>query len=481
MREIDPLISAYSHLKEKPREAEALHSLQKIASLVKPVMRQRGWRVGTLREFYPTERNLLGVNWNRGQEICLRLRYPSDERQFLPLEQVVDTMLHELSHIVHDKHDAKFHALWQQLRDEQEGLQRKGYTGEGFLSKGHKLGGRRIPMDEARRRARASAEKRKVISAGSGQRLGGAPVRRGADMRKVIADATQRRLTVTKGCASGTKDSQAVVEQATRNGFRTQAEEDDANERAIMEAYIELMQQEEKEKWGDQYTAASAQNPSGSASDSAGPSKLPSPDKSSDRDVHLIDDDSNGDDDDGDHSNDNNGKDVKKSRPPEAEAEIESDSSSSSPSTASSVTLSASSSTPSKTRKRPRTLSPNTPAVAATPPPSSVSSKPIMAQWSCSTCTLDNPVNFLCCGACGTERPSEGVIPDDDQAPYRQQPNLLSSSTGTTASAAARLNSSAWSSASSRQSGFWTCHRCGTDMEAQWWTCSTCGAMKLSS
>ncbi len=60
MAEIDPLIHGFVHLKEKPREAEALRILQKIASLVKPLMRQRGWHVGTLSEFFPSERNLLG-------------------------------------------------------------------------------------------------------------------------------------------------------------------------------------------------------------------------------------------------------------------------------------------------------------------------------------------------------------------------------------------------------------------------------------
>ena len=38
---------------------------------------------------------LPGINWNKGQQICLRLRYPGDEKQFLPLDQVLDTMLHE--------------------------------------------------------------------------------------------------------------------------------------------------------------------------------------------------------------------------------------------------------------------------------------------------------------------------------------------------------------------------------------------------
>src|SRR4051812_30577381 len=60
MQEHDALISAYSHLKSLPQEKDALYSLQKIASLVKPIMRARGWRVGTLAEFYPDTRNLLG-------------------------------------------------------------------------------------------------------------------------------------------------------------------------------------------------------------------------------------------------------------------------------------------------------------------------------------------------------------------------------------------------------------------------------------
>ena len=95
MPEIDPLIAEYEHDKFRPREAEALQTLRKVASLVKPIMRQRGWKVGILTEFWPPEKNLLGLNWNKGQKICLRLRYPYDERQFIPLEEVVDTMLHE--------------------------------------------------------------------------------------------------------------------------------------------------------------------------------------------------------------------------------------------------------------------------------------------------------------------------------------------------------------------------------------------------
>jgi DNA-dependent metalloprotease WSS1 len=60
MPEIDPLVLSYSHLKDLPRAKDALQALKKVASLVKPIMRARGWKVQELTEFYPSEQNLLG-------------------------------------------------------------------------------------------------------------------------------------------------------------------------------------------------------------------------------------------------------------------------------------------------------------------------------------------------------------------------------------------------------------------------------------
>ena len=60
MPEVDPLILSFSHLAQFPRANEALQSLKKIASLVKPIMRNRRWKVKTLTEFYPNQQNLLG-------------------------------------------------------------------------------------------------------------------------------------------------------------------------------------------------------------------------------------------------------------------------------------------------------------------------------------------------------------------------------------------------------------------------------------
>ncbi|XXH06073.1 hypothetical protein Hte_012518 [Hypoxylon texense] len=262
MAEIDPLILSFSHLAHFPRQNEALHTLKKVASLVKPIMRARGWKVGQLTEFYPDQHNLLGLNVGAGQRICLRLRHPGDRNQFVPIEQVVDTMLHELSHNVHGPHDAKFHALWNQLREEHEQLLMKGYTGEGFLSTGHRLGGSgRLPREEARRVARAAAQRRRDLAAGSGRRLGGAAPRPDQDIRKTIADATERRNRTLRGCANDnqTQDEiREIADTATRNGFRTQAEEDAANEAAIAQALWELVEEEEKTKKGDNYIPPSA-------------------------------------------------------------------------------------------------------------------------------------------------------------------------------------------------------------------------------
>jgi len=175
MPEMDALIRGYRHLHDLPRANEALETLKKVASLVKPIMRARNWKILELTEFFPNESNLLGLNVNRGQSVCLRLRYHNDRTAFLPFEEVVDTMLHELCHNVISPHNSSFHALWDQLRDELEALLRKGFTGQNFLSSGQRLGGGRMPQHEIRRLAREAAQQQQAALArrGFSRRLGG--------------------------------------------------------------------------------------------------------------------------------------------------------------------------------------------------------------------------------------------------------------------------------------------------------------------
>lgn len=255
-RELDPLIDQFQHLRDKRRGGEALHILRKVASIVKPIMRQRGWRVGTLAEFFPPEPNLLGLNTNHGDRIDLRLRYPGDETQFLPIEEIVDTMLHELCHIVHGPHNDHFYALWAKLQDEHKALAAKGYTGEGFLGKGDRLGGQRLPMHEMRRRARVAAQERADRTRNSGSVLGGRGILRGQSAREVIAAAAEKRARSERGCANGTEEGRKIAEGKVSKGGQvttTKADQEDENEAAWIQAMIELVREDEAQLFNQDY------------------------------------------------------------------------------------------------------------------------------------------------------------------------------------------------------------------------------------
>lgn len=267
MTEHDPLVQSYMHLANMSRADEALRTLKKIASVVKPIMRNHKWKVKELAEFYPSQQNLLGanihlypqldvanhlalgLNVNRGWRICLRLRYAEDKNQFLPLDQVIDTMLHELCHNVHGPHNSHFHLLWDKLRDEYMDLMLKGYTGEAFLSEGRRLGGGNMPLRDVRRVARQAGDKRQSLldQALAGRRLGGKAIRTKSELRRAAADAAERRQRELQGCATDKLSNDEIrdlSEAARKNGFRTKAEEDEANGVAIAQALEELMSSE---------------------------------------------------------------------------------------------------------------------------------------------------------------------------------------------------------------------------------------------
>jgi hypothetical protein len=382
------------------------------------------------------------------------------------MEQVIDTMLHELSHNEHGPHDEKFHALWDQLRSEYEALVRKGYSGEGFLSEGRKLGGRSVPRDEARRIARAAAEKRRILTSGSGQKLGGAPLRVGQDIRQVIVNAIERRATITKGCGSGNKKDSEIkdlADQATNNGFKTKAEEDLANQRAIEQAMWELIQEEEKEKFGSSYIQPSAANPSGSSGDNTSSSKDPSNPFNA-----LLDLKSKTSTSRNLRKPSNNLRDPKSkasasgnSSPPVIDL---TDTKSSSTSLGGIISASRNASNPfsalldsnpsdsSKNRSGPahssRLISPANEAPLH-PQPTSKKQRVFPASavdkgWICSICTCHNPETFLCCDACSVERPLEQLrehVYGNENRP-KDRPYVPAPKT-------------------------WTCHNCRNKMEEQ--------------
>lgn len=276
----------------------------------------------------------------------------------------------------------------------------KGYTGEGFLSEGQRLGGAYTPSHEAQRRARAAGEMLNPPSfrSGLGQRLGGAVLSRsprpGTSLRRAAADAAEQRRKALEGCASeklSEKEIWSLADTATRNGFRTQAEEDAANETAIAQALWEMMKQDEKSKNDGWHDSTAPDNPQIQ-------SRTVTKDYSAGNEVQ--------------------------------------------------------------------------------------SSKP--STWECSTCTLQNPVNFLCCEACGTERSEAHPRKLNAQMSKQKkaEPVVVDLTSSPPPSRIIRHDSG-----NSRQPPAstptpvrtWTCARCQTEMERQWWICSTCGKMKANS
>lgn len=442
-RELDPLVGQFEHLSDKRRASEALHMLKKIASLVKPIMRQRGWRVGTLREFYPSERALLGLNVNHGEIIQLRLREPYDENQFMAFHMVVDTMLHELCHIVHGPHNEHFHALWARLREEHEALTRKGYTGEGFLGQGNKLGGQRVPMSEVRRRARAAAEQRAIRNKNSGMKLGGQGIMRGQDVRDVIARAAEQRIRINRGCASGTQQGEEIAQGKASIGgevTRTRADQEDENEAAWIQAMIELVREDDSAAFGQDHMSPQAATSSTSESGNAGqldPKRLRQEQQEIERSLKR-------------------------------------------PNPASTIRNSATQTPQPFTKPTPK----------PTPPPAPQT-------WTCEICTLINPIEHLMCGACETERPKTPTKNFSTQSP---SPSSSSSSKTTKSTlnpnskpkhpslqprlnaydSLARIESQAASKRDAKPIG-WKCANCHNWMEEMWWTCANCGTMKSSS
>ncbi|KAH7086901.1 WLM domain-containing protein [Paraphoma chrysanthemicola] len=483
MKEIDAHFDAYEHLKHLPREAEALHMLRKAASMVKPMMRKRGWKVGTLAEFLPDEPQLLGLNINRTERILIRLRYHHDSRQFLSIEQVTDTLLHELSHIIFGPHNADFNNLWNELRDEHQSLLMKGYTGEGFLSQGQKLGGKRMPLDEMRRQARKAAEKRKATTNANagGHRLGGPQVARGVDMRKVIADAASRRSSITEGCASNSAEAGRLVHQQEQEGFRTKAEQDDANDLAIARALQDLMYEEEMQRLGAPTGSGglSWDPANGLSFDSNPPSRTSSPAPTSSSGLEWTKE-----------SGLSFGKAT--SPPPlNRQSSLPPVNNQGRPLSRliTSPPTNASSSRPVSTQRTsswgpPRLISAEEEQIRnkqlpPTPPPTSPQQLTVPSdpnKWACPQCTLHNPLDYLTCEACGLEQPPQPIPQHKRFGPSHVAPSLPKPPPQ---SGLRGQGATPFEPAKGRIG--WNCLECGTFMENQWWTCSLCGTMKLDS
>ena len=99
---------------------KARELLHIIANNVECILKKHNWIVENFCEFCPKDKKLLGLNIDRGETIRIRLRQCDNEHEFIPVDQLIDTMLHELAHIQEANHSKKFYKLWDELREEWE-------------------------------------------------------------------------------------------------------------------------------------------------------------------------------------------------------------------------------------------------------------------------------------------------------------------------------------------------------------------------
>lgn len=104
-------------LKRFETHEKALDLLHEVAKMATPLIEHFGFKVGLLCEMYPQSGNLLGLNVNGGQKICLRLRSPTNPNWFLEIRDILGTLLHELTHNKYGPHNESFFKYLEELKD----------------------------------------------------------------------------------------------------------------------------------------------------------------------------------------------------------------------------------------------------------------------------------------------------------------------------------------------------------------------------
>ncbi|DBA00077.1 TPA: hypothetical protein N0F65_000368 [Lagenidium giganteum] len=217
-------IAQIKALVRQPQREQAQALLERIANAVLPILVQRRFRVRRLHEFFPKDARLLGMNVNRGATIYIRctcvyadnpaVRPARSPTSFLPYEALLETMLHELTHMVHGPHNSAFYRYLDQLKEEMESLLMRGLVGvEGAMfagaGAGQVLGGdgtitARFPGDN---RAAVLAAQRRQQSArrlgnGSAEADGTAALCSREELRRRMLRAAEQRRQDNVACSN---------------------------------------------------------------------------------------------------------------------------------------------------------------------------------------------------------------------------------------------------------------------------------------
>ncbi|OWB82621.1 hypothetical protein B5S33_g1249 [[Candida] boidinii] len=194
---------------------KALDILHEISLKVAPIIRKHNFQVGLLCEFYPKDNRLLGLNVNKGSKICIRLRYPNNNSLFLPMSELIGTMLHELTHNLFGPHDDKFYKQLDELKEEFYDIQIRGsIKSTGYIAFSEMLGGSQNVINHRSSRIQKLSQvkyKSEVNKLGSDLVSGNGKhnnkkVKDTRPLREIMLEAIQRRLEDNKVCHNENED-----------------------------------------------------------------------------------------------------------------------------------------------------------------------------------------------------------------------------------------------------------------------------------
>ncbi|KAE9348786.1 hypothetical protein PF008_g7181 [Phytophthora fragariae] len=204
-------IAEVKALVRQPQRAQAQQLLERLAAAVLPILTGRRFRVRRLLEFFPKDGGLLGMNVNRGAKIYVRLRPQRSPGSFLPYEALLETLLHELTHMVHGPHNQAFYQYLDELKQEMESLMVRGLVGEegakfAGAGAGQRLGGNGagVPIRAAAVLAAKRREQYHSLLGGETSRRLGSVISSGAldpqALRRMVLEAAERRRRDNEHC-----------------------------------------------------------------------------------------------------------------------------------------------------------------------------------------------------------------------------------------------------------------------------------------
>lgn len=276
----------------------------------------------------------------------------------------------------------------------------------------------------------------------------------GADLRKVLADAADRRATIDRGCASGTAQAGELAEQTGRHTFKTKAEETEANNRAIAEALFDLIEEEEAQKMRGTFSTPMPtggltwSKEHGLAATGSDETAVQAPDDEDEQMKWALQESLR--------------EAGSRKRPlPTDREDIQVITKANLPPKPSNNTI-IRKDTPLIDLTGDDDLAVSAKKPATHPPPNS-------GHWACEVCTCINPQQYLACDACGVER----LVFNVPATPSSGTPTTLGRSNTLRPMQAREIRKEA-----QKESAGWNCRECGTFVEHMWWCCTLCGLMK---